>query len=74
MRLRDTKVYMRFLAEVRGRVENGTAMPCVAAYGLNKQEQWGLSDVELAYACSAPWQAGGASVSWSSLVTINFLA
>jgi hypothetical protein len=62
MRARDTKIYMKLLNEVRERVKNGTARPCVAERALERQVEWGLNDVELAYAASAPWQAGGNSV------------
>ncbi|KAF9442694.1 cytochrome P450 [Macrolepiota fuliginosa MF-IS2] len=72
MRLRDTRIYTHFLAEVRKRVENGTAMPCIAVCGLEKQKEWGLSDTELAYACSAPWQAGGSST--TALIEVFIMA
>ncbi|KXN86037.1 Fumitremorgin C synthase [Leucoagaricus sp. SymC.cos] len=62
MRLRDTSIYLKLLNSVRQRMDNGTAMPCVATCGLERQQDWELSDIELAYACSAPWQAGGSSV------------
>lgn len=62
MRERDTKVYLSLLNDVRERVEQGTAMPSVASRALEKQTNWGLNDVEIAYALSAPWQAGVTTV------------
>lgn len=62
MRLRDTSIYTKYLNGVRERVKMGTAMPCIAVCALERQTEWNLSDLELAYACSAPWQAGGSSV------------
>ncbi|KAJ3576560.1 hypothetical protein NP233_g352 [Leucocoprinus birnbaumii] len=58
MRERDTRVYLSLLSDVRERIEKGTAMPSIASKALEKTADWGLSDVEIAYALSAPWQAG----------------
>ncbi|EKM79763.1 hypothetical protein AGABI1DRAFT_127447 [Agaricus bisporus var. burnettii JB137-S8] len=65
MRHRDTMVYMGLLDGVKERIANKTdsAKPSVAVRGLEKQQDWGLNDIELAYACSAPWQAGGSTTS-----------
>ncbi|KAF1943600.1 cytochrome P450 [Clathrospora elynae] len=54
----NTRLYMIVLNDVKRRVANGTAIPCTATYGLAKQEELGFSDIELAYALSAPWAAG----------------
>jgi hypothetical protein len=62
MRRRDTEVYMKLLDGVKERIVSGSTKPSVAVRGLEKQQEWGLSEVELAYACSAPWQAGGSTV------------
>jgi hypothetical protein len=62
MRRRDTDIYMKLLDGVKERIANGSAKPSVAVRGLEKQQEWGLNEVELAYACSAPWQAGTSTV------------
>lgn len=63
MRERDTKVYLGLLNDVRERMATGKAMPCVATRALEKRVNWGMNDVEIAYALSAPWQAGVTTVS-----------
>jgi len=68
MRQRDTRVYLDLLNDVREGIEAGTAMPSIASKALEKTANWGLSDVEIAYALSTPWQAGvstvGSPVGW----------
>jgi hypothetical protein len=44
--------------EVRDKMKAGTAPPSMAMYGLEKQEEFGLTDEEAAYTLSAPWAAG----------------
>ncbi|MCJ1314353.1 hypothetical protein MMC25_008035 [Agyrium rufum] len=44
--------------EVKRKMEEGTAIPCSATYGLAKQTELEFEDIELAYALSAPWAAG----------------
>lgn len=75
MRHRDTMVYMGLLDGVKERIANKTesAKPSVAVRGLEKQQDWGLNDIELAYACSAPWQAGGSTVRSVFHMNTNFL-
>ncbi|KXN84134.1 Fumitremorgin C synthase [Leucoagaricus sp. SymC.cos] len=58
MRERDTRVYLGLLNDVRERIKDGMAMPSVASRALERPANWGLDDVEVAYALSAPWQAG----------------
>jgi len=71
MRQRDTRVYLGLLNDVRERIENGTAMTSIASKALEKTANWGLSEIEIAYALSAPWQAGvttvGSLVSWAMI-------
>ena len=71
MRQRDTRVYLGLLNDVRERIENGTAMASIASKALEKTANWGLSEIEIAYALSAPWQAGvttvGSLVSWAMI-------
>lgn len=63
MRRRDTGVYLGLLNDVRERMKKGTVMPSVATRALEKKRNWHLDDVEIAYALSAPWQAGVTNVS-----------
>jgi len=55
---KNTNLYMTAMNEVKRKIENGTAIPCTATYGLSKQKELGFNDVELAYGLSAPWAAG----------------
>jgi len=41
----------------------GIAQPSIARWGLEKQENVGLTDLEIAYALSAPFTAGVGTVS-----------
>ncbi|EKM81541.1 hypothetical protein AGABI1DRAFT_118663 [Agaricus bisporus var. burnettii JB137-S8] len=61
MRGRDTRVYLGLLNDVRERMKKGTIMPSVASRAHEKNRHWCLNDVEIAYALSAPWQAGVSS-------------
>lgn len=62
MRLRDSMVYMKLLNGVKERIKNGSAKSSVAVRGLEKQQEWGMNELEVAYASSAPWQAGASTV------------
>ncbi len=48
--------------EVRDKMKYGNAKPCMATYGLARQEEFGLNDLEAAYTLSAPWAAGVGTV------------
>ncbi|KAG6865615.1 hypothetical protein C0991_000902 [Blastosporella zonata] len=49
---------------VKSQMELGSAPPSMTTHALEKREQFGLSDVEMAYALSSPWSAGvGTTVS-----------
>jgi len=48
---------MSLLNDARQKVEAGTIQPCIARHALEKQAQFGLTDVELAYALSTPLSA-----------------
>ncbi|KAK7457799.1 hypothetical protein VKT23_010139 [Stygiomarasmius scandens] len=54
----DTEFYLALMNEVRQKMRDGTAHPSMASYGLEKQEEFGLSDEAAAYTLSAPWAAG----------------
>ncbi len=58
----DTELYMAMLDDVRQQMQNGTAHPSMASHGLEKQEEFGLSDEETAFTLSAPWAAGPGTV------------
>jgi hypothetical protein len=55
-------VYMKLLNGVKERIKNGSAKSSVAVRGLEKQQEWGMNELEVAYASSAPWQAGASTV------------
>ncbi len=73
MRERDTKVYLSLLNDVRERMATGRAMRCVATRALERRVNWGLNDVEVAYALSAPWQAGVTTVSFFPYLSYSFV-
>lgn len=54
---------MELLNDVKQRVEAGTAKECMATRGLKDQASLGFSDVQLAFALSAPFSAGIDTVS-----------
>ncbi|KAJ7224125.1 cytochrome P450 [Mycena pura] len=54
----DTELYMSVMNDVKRQLAENTAQPSMAAYSLSRQAEFGLSDVETAYALSAPWAAG----------------
>ncbi|PPQ91359.1 hypothetical protein CVT25_004126 [Psilocybe cyanescens] len=57
-RKEDTKLYMSLVDEVRQRMALGIATPSTATRALEKQSEFGLNDVETAFALSAPFAAG----------------
>ncbi|KAF9268871.1 cytochrome P450 [Marasmius fiardii PR-910] len=52
------KVYMDALQTVKMQMAQDTAQHSMATHALQKQEEFGLGDMEIAYALSAPWSAG----------------
>ncbi|KAJ7672234.1 cytochrome P450 [Mycena polygramma] len=60
----DTELYMSLMNGVKRELAENNAPPSMAAYSITKQAEFGLTDVEAAYALSAPWAAGvGTTVS-----------
>ncbi|KAI0773594.1 cytochrome P450 [Fomes fomentarius] len=55
---RAESLYMELLNDVKQRIEAGTAKECMATRGLKDQASLGFSDVQLAFALSAPFGAG----------------
>ncbi|KAF8885930.1 cytochrome P450 [Mucidula mucida] len=54
----DSELYLSLMNEVRDKMKDGNAKPCMATYGLARQEEFGLNDLEAAYTLSASWAAG----------------
>ncbi|KAF5387458.1 hypothetical protein D9757_007765 [Collybiopsis confluens] len=58
-RAMNDEFYLALMNEVKDTMKDGTtAHKCMATYGLEKQEEFGLTDLEAAYTLSAPWSAG----------------
>ncbi|KAF9266471.1 cytochrome P450 [Marasmius fiardii PR-910] len=55
------RVYMDALRAVQQQIAQGTAQHSMATHALQKQDEFGLNDMEIAYALSAPWSAGVAT-------------
>jgi hypothetical protein len=51
-------MYLSYLNLVRSDVKSGNAKESMATHALEKQQELGMTDVEIAYALSAPWAAG----------------
>jgi hypothetical protein len=49
---------MNFVNDVKRRKEAGIAKDCMATYSLSHGGNLGMTDVEVAYALSAPFSAG----------------
>ncbi|KJA17919.1 hypothetical protein HYPSUDRAFT_169845 [Hypholoma sublateritium FD-334 SS-4] len=58
----DEKLYLSLMENVREDMREGVAQPSIAQRGLEKQADFGLSDLETAYALSAPFSAGVTTV------------
>jgi hypothetical protein len=55
---RDTKTFLTYYNNVKRRNEACIAKDCMATYSLSKESNTGMSDVEIAFALSAPFGAG----------------
>ena len=53
---------------------DGTAQPSMATIGLEKQEEFGISDLEMAYTLSGPWDAGVGTVRLHSTSITAFVS
>jgi len=67
-RAKDTMLYTTLLESVRARMSNSDAAKSIGTRALEKQANFGLTDVETAYALSAPFAAGVGSVSRNGLL------
>ncbi|KAI9062563.1 cytochrome P450 [Trametes sanguinea] len=54
----NKQLYMSLMNRVREQMANGTAQPSMATLALEKQAEFGLSDLETAYTLAGPWDAG----------------
>lgn len=59
----DSELYLSFANEVRRQMTLGIALPSTGTRALEKQEDFGLNDVETAFALSSPFSAGVGTVS-----------
>lgn len=66
--IRAEKLYTGLLNDVREGMNAGTAKECMSTRGLRDQESLGVTDVQLAFAMSAPFGAGIETVSPSKLL------
>jgi hypothetical protein len=55
---------MSYFKGVKRRREAGIAKDCMATYSLSHGSNLGMTDVEVAYALSAPFSAGVDTVCW----------
>lgn len=58
IRAKDTETYLDFFNGVKRRFEAEIAKECMGTYSLSKGGNQGMTDVEVAYALSAPFSAG----------------
>ncbi|KAI0298398.1 cytochrome P450 [Multifurca ochricompacta] len=76
IREKDTEVYMNFLNGAKERYEAGIAKDSMATYSLSKGGNQGMTDVEVAYALSAPFSAGVdttlSTIGWSLVAALSF--
>ncbi|EMD31789.1 hypothetical protein CERSUDRAFT_100017 [Gelatoporia subvermispora B] len=54
----DLELYMGLMNRVRKQMADGTAQPSMATLGLERQHEFGLTDLEMAYTLAGPWDAG----------------
>ncbi|TFK34081.1 cytochrome P450 [Crucibulum laeve] len=70
-RSEDTEFYLSLMNSVRDRMKLGIAQPCTATRALHKQADFGLDDIQSAYALSAPSQAGVGTVRHFTILNIR---
>ncbi|KAG6840197.1 hypothetical protein C0991_008279 [Blastosporella zonata] len=74
--LRNDRLYMHLLNDVKARIKKGTIPDCLASQVIPDQEKSGMSDIELAYALSSSFGAGiettAASIEIFVLAMIHF--
>jgi len=76
IREKDQETYMAYFNDVKRRSEAGIAKDCMATYSLSQGSNQGMTDVEVAYALSAPFSAGVdtmlSTIKWSLVAAICF--
>ncbi|OBZ76274.1 Fumitremorgin C synthase [Grifola frondosa] len=73
IRAQDTILYTTLLREVRQKMDAGTAKECISSRSLDNGADLGFSEVELAYAVSAPFGTGIDTTSGSVEVFLSGL-
>ena len=63
----DRKYYTSLMDHVRKRMAEGTAQPSMATIALERQAEFGLSELEMAYTLAGPWDAGVGTVSYAQI-------
>ena len=58
IRAKDTETYLAYFNNIKRRLEAEIAKDCMGTYSLSKEGNQGMTDVEVAYALSAPFSAG----------------
>ncbi|KAI0751692.1 cytochrome P450 [Daedaleopsis nitida] len=58
----DRQLYMGLMNRVRQQMADGTAQPSMATVALERQHEFGLSDLEMAYTLAGPWDAGTVAI------------
>ena len=51
-------MYLSYLNKIRTQLEEGSAPESMAVHAILKQQDFKMTDVEIAYALSSPWAAG----------------
>lgn len=64
----DRELYMSLMNRVRRQMAEGTAQPSMATLALERQAEFGLSDLETAYTLAGPWDAGVGTVSSAAIL------
>ncbi|KAH9077584.1 cytochrome P450 [Lactarius deliciosus] len=76
IRANDTETYLDFFNGVKRRLEAGIAKECMGTYSLSKGGNQGMTDVEVAYALSAPFSAGVdttlSTIQWCLVAVVTY--
>lgn len=59
----NTALYTRLLKDVKHKMENGAAHPCLSALLWEEGPDAGLTEIEMAYFTAMPFAAGTSTVS-----------
>lgn len=76
IRAKDTETYLGFFNDVKRRLEAGTAKECMGTHSLSRGGNQGMTDIEVAYALSAPFSAGVdttlSSIQWCLVAVVAY--